>query len=54
MEKVKEVPYGVADFVTVMEQNLYYVDKTMFIPELEKHPVISSSSVLVALARAHF
>lgn len=38
MEKVKEVPYGVADFVTVMEQNLYYVDKTMFIPELEKQP----------------
>ena len=31
MEKVKEVPYGVADFVTMMEQNLYYVDKTMFI-----------------------
>ena len=38
MEKVKEVPYGVADFVTVMVQNLYYVDKTMFIPELEKQP----------------
>ena len=38
MEKVKEVPYGVADFVMVMEQNLYYVDKTMFIPELEKQP----------------
>lgn len=38
MEKVKEVPYGVADFVTVMEQNLYYVYKTMFIPELEKQP----------------
>ena len=36
--QVKQVPYGVADFVTVIEQNLYYVDKTMFIPELEKQP----------------
>ena len=35
-QQVKLVPYGVADFVTVIEQNLYYVDKTMFIPELEK------------------
>ena len=34
--KVKELPYGVSDFVTVVEQNLYYVDKTMYIPELEK------------------
>ena len=37
-QQVKQVPYGVADFVTVIEQNLYYVDKTMFIPELEKQP----------------
>ena len=37
-QQVKQVPYGVADFVTVIEQKLYYVDKTMFIPELEKQP----------------
>lgn len=37
-QPVKLVPYGVADFATVIEQNLYYVDKTMFIPELEKQP----------------
>ena len=37
-QQVKQVPYGVADFVTVIEQNLYYVDKTMFIPKLEKQP----------------
>ena len=37
-QQVKLVPYGVADFATVIEQNLYYVDKTMFIPELEKQP----------------
>ena len=32
---VKEMPYGVSDFVTIAEQNIYYVDKTMYIPELE-------------------
>lgn len=37
-QQVKQVPYGVADFATVIEQNLYYVDKTVFIPELEKQP----------------
>lgn len=37
-QQVKQVPYGVADFATVIEQNLYYVDKTMFIPELERQP----------------
>lgn len=27
-----------SDFATVMSQNLYYVDKTIFLPELEKQP----------------
>ena len=35
---MKQVPYGVADFATVIRQNLYYVDKTMFLPELERQP----------------
>ena len=35
-QNVKELPYGVQDFVTIVEQNIYYVDKTMYIPELEK------------------
>ena len=42
-QQVKLVPYGVADFATVIEQNLYYVDKTMFIPELEKQYFLSTS-----------
>ena len=37
-QQVKQVPYGVSDFATVMSQNLYYVDKTMFLPALEKQP----------------
>lgn len=38
MEEIKQVPYGVSDFVTVREQNLYYVDKTMFLSLLEQQP----------------
>ena len=37
-QQMKRVPYGVSDFVSVIEQNQYYVDKTMFLPELEKQP----------------
>ena len=38
MEKneVKRIPYGVSNFVDVMERNQYYVDKTMYIPKLEQ------------------
>ena len=35
---VKRIPYGVQDFVQVIEQNSYYVDKTMYIPKLEDEP----------------
>lgn len=38
MSEVKQLPYGVADFETVMKDNLYYVDKTMYIPLLEEQP----------------
>ena len=34
--EVKRIPYGVSSFVDVMERNQYYVDKTMYIPELEQ------------------
>ena len=37
-QQVKQVPYGVADFATVMTQDLYYVDKTMYLPLLEELP----------------
>ena len=36
MEQVKRIPYGVSNFVAVMEENQYYVDKTRYIPALEK------------------
>ena len=31
----KKLPYGVSNFITIVEQNNYYVDKTMYIPMLE-------------------
>ena len=34
MENVKEVPYGIANFVEVVEQNMYYVDKTMYCAQI--------------------
>ena len=34
----KRVPYGIQDFVQVIEQNCYYVDKTVYIPKLEDCP----------------
>ena len=37
-KEMKRIPYGVSDFVNVMERNLYYVDKTMYIPKLEEQP----------------
>jgi len=36
MNKIKRIPYGVSDFEVVSRPDEYYVDKTMFIPELER------------------
>ena len=38
MEEVKRIPYGVSNFVEVVEQNQYYVDKTIYLPLLEEQP----------------
>ena len=34
-DDIKRIPYGVSDFKQLRRDNLYYVDKTMFIPRLE-------------------
>jgi len=36
MEKKKNIPYGRSDFAEMSEFNTYYVDKTHYIPEIEK------------------
>ena len=38
MNKIKQLPYGVSDFEYLMRENFYYVDKTMYIPQLEAQP----------------
>ena len=35
---MKRLPYGINDFEAVIEQNQYYVDKTMYLPLLENQP----------------
>ncbi len=36
MEQIRQIPYGVSDFRAVIEQDLYYVDKSMYIEELAR------------------
>ena len=38
MEDIKRIPYGISSFTEVVEQNQYYVDKTMYLPMLEDQP----------------
>lgn len=38
METAKRIPYGVANFEEVIEENMYYADKTMYLPLLEQQP----------------
>jgi hypothetical protein len=40
MQNYRRIPYGKADFEAVNLQNDYYIDKTMFIPEIEATPFI--------------
>ena len=36
MDKVKRLPYGISDFTDLRRQNMYYTDKTRYIPTLER------------------
>ena len=60
--QVKEIPYGVSDFDIVRRDNLYYVDKTMYIPKLENQarnlffirPRRFGKSVFISMLRAYY
>ncbi len=60
--KIKEVPYGVSDFSIVRRDNLYYVDKTMYLPKLEHEarylffirPRRFGKSVFISMLRAYY
>lgn len=61
-ENIKELPYGVSDFLTVANENLYFVDKSMYIPKLEKEgrnlffirPRRFGKSIFVSMLRAYY
>ena len=48
----KLLPYGMMNFAVIRRDDYYYVDKTAFIPLIERSIVSSFLCVLVALARA--
>lgn len=52
-QNMKRLPYGINDFEAVIEQNQYYVDKTMYLPLLETNQATSSLFVHAALVRAY-
>ncbi|MDR0938900.1 MAG: AAA family ATPase, partial [Mediterranea sp.] len=62
MEAVKEIPYGMSNFEDIVTQNRYYVDKTMYIPELEKQanylifirPRRFGKSLLLSMLRSYY
>lgn len=62
MEDVKRIPYGIANFVEIVEQNMYYVDKTMYLPLLENQPSNLffirprrfGKSILLSMLRAYY
>lgn len=35
-QKAKLLPYGMTNFTEIITDNYYYVDKTMFIPQIER------------------
>ena len=37
---MKQIPYGLTDFETVIKDNYYYVDKTMLIEKIEMPPYL--------------
>lgn len=38
MSQVKGIPYGISDFKRMRNDNFYFVDKTMYLPLIEKMP----------------
>lgn len=62
MEKAKRIPYGVSNFIDIVQRNQYYVDKTMYIPKLEDEadalffirPRRFGKSLFISMMRAYY
>lgn len=60
--RAKQIPYGIQNFVQIITQNYYYVDKTMYIPKLEDshnnlfciRPRRFGKSVLLSMLHAYY
>ena len=60
--RIKEIPYGVSDFDIVRRDNLYYVDKTKYLPKLESQarnlffirPRRFGKSVFISMLHAYY
>ncbi len=60
--KVKGVPYGISDFNRVRRDNMYYVDKTMYLPLLEDEasylffirPRRFGKSIFISMLKAYY
>ncbi len=59
---IKQVPYGVSDFQVVRRDDLYYVDKTMYLPLLEDEarylffirPRRFGKSIFISMLKAYY
>lgn len=58
----KRIPYGVSDFIDIIERNQYYVDKTMYLPQIENEadslffirPRRFGKSLMISMMRAYY
>ena len=52
MNRLKGIPYGISDFNRLRNDNFYFVDKTIYLPLIERMPSYLSLPVPVALGKA--
>ncbi len=61
-KRIKEVPYGISDFSRLRRDNMYYVDKTMYLPLLEEEasylffirPRRFGKSIFISMLKAYY
>ena len=62
MAPIQQLPYGISDFKQLREENLYYVDKTMYLPVMEDtdhflfliRPRRVGKSIFLSVLRAYY
>ena len=62
MEGIRQIPYGVSDFLSLRKDELYYIDKTMYLEELESlprtlifiRPRLFGKSLFISMMRAYY